>query len=80
MIPIDVKRQSLGLTAAAIACLGLASAAIGAQGKDNTPPPGFIALFNGKDRNKPLPATGPIELQHHGNPIEFKNIYVKELR
>jgi hypothetical protein len=32
------------------------------------------------DRSKPLPATGPIELQHHGNPIEFKNIYVKELR
>ena len=30
--------------------------------------------------SKPLPATGPIELQHHGNPIEFKNIYVKELR
>ena len=32
------------------------------------------------DRAKPLPASGPIELQHHGNPIEFKNIYVKELR
>ncbi len=28
---------------------------------------------------KPIPATGPIELQHHGNPLEFKNIYVKEL-
>ncbi len=31
------------------------------------------------DPNKPLPATGPIELQHHGNPLQFKNIYVKEL-
>lgn len=27
----------------------------------------------------PLPATGPIELQHHGNPLEFRNIYLKEL-
>jgi hypothetical protein len=32
-----------------------------------------------EDPNKPIPATGPIELQHHGNPLEFKNIYVKEL-
>ena len=30
-------------------------------------------------RDQPIPAAGPIELQHHGNPIEFKNIYVKEL-
>ena len=22
---------------------------------------------------------GPIELQHHGNPLWFKNIYIKEL-
>jgi hypothetical protein len=28
---------------------------------------------------KPLPATGPIELQHHGDRLWFKNIYVKEL-
>jgi len=27
----------------------------------------------------PLPAKGPIELQHHGNPLYFKNIYIKEL-
>ena len=26
-----------------------------------------------------LPAKGPIELQHHGNPLYFKNIYIKEL-
>ncbi len=30
------------------------------------------------DPSKPLPAKGPIELQHHGNPLEFKNIYIKE--
>ena len=27
----------------------------------------------------PIAARGPIELQHHGNPIEFRNIYIKEL-
>jgi hypothetical protein len=32
------------------------------------------------ERGKPLPSQGPIELQHHGNPIEFKNIYIKELK
>jgi hypothetical protein len=30
-------------------------------------------------RGKPLPAKGPIELQHHGDKLWFKNIYVKEL-
>ncbi len=29
--------------------------------------------------NKPIHSRGPIELQHHGNPLEFKNIYIKEL-
>lgn len=28
---------------------------------------------------QPLPAVGPIELQHHGSILEFRNIYVKEL-
>lgn len=32
------------------------------------------------DPNKPVPATGPIELQHHGDELWFKNIYVKELK
>lgn len=32
-----------------------------------------------KDAGVPIPAKGPIELQHHGNPLEFKNIYIKEL-
>jgi hypothetical protein len=40
---------------------------------DNTP------LENYWEKNQPLPATGPIELQHHGDRLWFKNIYVKEL-
>lgn len=30
-------------------------------------------------RGKPLPAKGPIELQYHGDPLWFTNIYIKEL-
>lgn len=40
---------------------------------DNTP------LENYWERGQPLPARGPIELQHHGDHLWFKNIYVKEL-
>jgi hypothetical protein len=40
---------------------------------ENTP------LENYWERGKPLPATGPIELQNHGNLLEFRNIYVREL-
>lgn len=40
---------------------------------DNTP------LENYWERDKPLPVRGPIELQHHGNPLWFRNIYLKEL-
>jgi hypothetical protein len=40
---------------------------------DDTP------LENYWERGKPLPAKGPIELQHHGDKLWFKNIYVKEL-
>lgn len=29
---------------------------------------------------KELPATGPIELQYHGDKLWFKNIYIKELK
>ena len=40
---------------------------------DNTP------LENFWEKGQPLPARGPIELQHHGDQLWFKNIYVKEL-
>jgi hypothetical protein len=38
-----------------------------------------VPLENYWERGKPLPAKGPIELQHHSSPLEFKNIYIKEL-
>jgi hypothetical protein len=40
---------------------------------DDTP------LENYWEPGKPVPAKGPIESQHHGNPLYFKNIYIKEL-
>ncbi len=36
-------------------------------------------LANYWQKGKPLPARGPIELQHHGDRLWFKNIYIKEL-
>lgn len=41
---------------------------------DNTP------LENYWERGKPLPSMGPIELQHHGDPLWFKNIYIREIK
>lgn len=38
-----------------------------------------VILENYWDRSQPVPAKGPIELQHHTTPLEFKNIYIKEL-
>ncbi len=39
-----------------------------------------VPLENYWDKGKkPLPEAGPIELQHHGDPLWFKNIYIKEL-
>ncbi len=38
-----------------------------------------VTLENYWERDKPCYETGPIELQHHGNTLYFKNIYVKEL-
>ncbi len=32
------------------------------------------------DRKLPIFPTGQIELQHHGNPIFFKNIYIREIK
>ena len=37
------------------------------------------SLENYWQRGQPLPSRGPIELQHHGDPLWFKNIYLKEL-
>jgi len=37
------------------------------------------SLENYWHRGQPLPSKGPIELQHHGDKLWFKNIYVKEL-
>jgi hypothetical protein len=39
-----------------------------------------VPLENYWDHTKPLPATGQIELQNHGNTLWFKNIYIKELK
>jgi 3-keto-disaccharide hydrolase len=38
-----------------------------------------VPLENYWERGKPLPARGPIELQNHGNILEFRNIYLREL-
>jgi hypothetical protein len=36
-------------------------------------------LANYWEKSQPLPAKGPIELQHHGDELWFKNIYIREL-
>jgi hypothetical protein len=38
-----------------------------------------VPLANYWEKGKPLPVKGPIELQHHGDKLWFKNIYIKEL-
>ncbi|MBA4066988.1 MAG: DUF1080 domain-containing protein [Isosphaera sp.] len=45
---------------------------------------GEVVVDKGKlpnywEKGKPLPATGPVELQFHGDPLWFRNIYIKEL-
>jgi hypothetical protein len=45
---------------------------------DNTVLEGYWGRKKGEP-NPPIPEKGPIELQHHGDHLEFKNIYVKEL-
>src|SRR5204863_1969400 len=49
---------------------------------DNTPLDNYWGRPDKKKnpdaKNPPLPETGPIELQHHGDHLEFKNIYIKE--
>lgn len=38
-----------------------------------------VPLEHYPEYKTPIPARGPIELQHHGDPIEFRNVFVKEL-
>jgi hypothetical protein len=38
-----------------------------------------VPLENYWHPGQPLPARGPLELQHHFHPLSFKNIYIKEL-
>lgn len=38
-----------------------------------------VTLENYWERDKPIYPTGPIELQHHGNRLQFKNIYIREI-
>ena len=38
-----------------------------------------VVMENYWERDKPIYPTGQIELQHHGNTIYFKNIYIKQL-
>ncbi|MGC4047085.1 MAG: DUF1080 domain-containing protein [Armatimonas sp.] len=39
-----------------------------------------VVMENYWDRSQPIFPTGQIELQHHGNPIFFKNVYIRELK
>jgi hypothetical protein len=39
-----------------------------------------VVLENYWDRNQPIFPTGDIQLQNHGGPLWFKNIYIKELK
>ena len=43
------------------------------------PPVDETPLENYWEKDQPLPARGPVELQQHGDPLWFKNIYIKEL-
>ena len=38
-----------------------------------------VVMENYWDRSRPIYETGPIELQHHGNRLEFRNIFIKAL-
>ncbi len=38
-----------------------------------------VVMENYYDRKKPLPKTGPIELQTHGSETRFRNVFVREI-
>jgi hypothetical protein len=39
-----------------------------------------VPLANYFEKGRPLPAAGPIELQHHGDPLWFRNVFIRELK
>lgn len=39
-----------------------------------------VVMENYWERDKPIYPVGQIELQHHGDELQFKNIYIKELK
>ena len=38
-----------------------------------------VVLENYWDRSKPIYDQGPIELQNHGNPLSFRNVFIREI-
>jgi hypothetical protein len=38
-----------------------------------------VVMENYWERGRPIYPRGPIELQHHGAPLYFKNIYLREI-
>jgi 3-keto-disaccharide hydrolase len=38
-----------------------------------------VVLENYWDRDQPIPQSGPIELQNHGDQLQFRNIFIREL-
>jgi hypothetical protein len=38
-----------------------------------------VVMENYWDRNQPIFSTGQIELQHHGNTLKFRNIFIREI-
>ncbi|HXG24952.1 MAG TPA: DUF1080 domain-containing protein, partial [Chthonomonadales bacterium] len=38
-----------------------------------------VTMENYWERDQPIYPAGPIELQHHGNRLQFKNIYIREI-
>jgi len=38
-----------------------------------------VPLENYWERDKPIYRTEQIELQHHGDPLYFKNVYIREI-
>ena len=39
-----------------------------------------VTMENYWERNKPIYPTGQLELQHHGDELRFKNVYVREIK